>query len=176
MTQGHVERLNRCLSAVHSYLGLFRAQGQRVFVEIAGVWQLLGIPSAFEMTLRACRWIYRAADEASIEVRSGVMDNPQCLTLSLEVRAGTRTRPSDRRIMWALPTVVDGALPGAARWRLEGRTVQIVPASGSDLARRFPDRVDSATCAGGAIRHSSVSVGMSCCSSMATRVASPMFA
>ena len=35
VTQGHVS-INRFLSTVHSYLGLFRSHGQRVFVELGG--------------------------------------------------------------------------------------------------------------------------------------------
>ena len=61
VTQGHVS-INRFLSTTHSYLGLFRSHGQRVFVEIDGAWQLLDMPSAFEMSPDACRWIYRHDD------------------------------------------------------------------------------------------------------------------
>ena len=57
------------LSTVHSYLGLFRSHGQRVFVQIDGNWQLLDVPSAFEMSPEACRWIYRY-DDGEIQVRS----------------------------------------------------------------------------------------------------------
>ena len=60
LTQGHVS-INRCLSTVRSYLGLFRAHGLRVFVEIDGAWRLLDVPSAFEMAPDGCRWIYRHA-------------------------------------------------------------------------------------------------------------------
>jgi hypothetical protein len=60
VTQGHCG-INRFLSTVRSYLGLFRAQGQRVFVEVDGAWRLLDEPSAFEMTPGGCRWIYRHA-------------------------------------------------------------------------------------------------------------------
>ena len=49
VTQGHVS-INRFLSTTHSYLGLFRSHGQRVFIERNGAWHLLGEPSAFEMT------------------------------------------------------------------------------------------------------------------------------
>ena len=35
VTQGHVS-INRFLSTTHSYLGLFRAHGQRIFVEVDG--------------------------------------------------------------------------------------------------------------------------------------------
>ena len=49
LTQGHVS-INRFLSTVHGYLGLFRSHGQRIFVEQDGGWRLLDVPSAFEMT------------------------------------------------------------------------------------------------------------------------------
>jgi hypothetical protein len=48
---GHVS-INRFLSTVHSYLGLFRSHGQRVFVQLGNSWRLLDMPSAFEMSPR----------------------------------------------------------------------------------------------------------------------------
>ncbi len=48
VTQGHVS-INRFLSTAHSWLGLFRSHGLRVFVRVEGRWQLLGVPSAFEL-------------------------------------------------------------------------------------------------------------------------------
>jgi cellobiose phosphorylase len=67
LTQGHVS-INRFLSTVRSYLGLFRSHGLRVFVELEGGWRLLNVPSAFEMSPDACRWIY-GIDARLIEVR-----------------------------------------------------------------------------------------------------------
>ena len=67
LTQGHVS-INRCLSTVRSYLGLFRAQGLRVFVEADGAWRLLDQPSAFEMRPDGCRWLYRHAEVLSKEM------------------------------------------------------------------------------------------------------------
>ncbi len=58
VTQGHVS-INRFLSTCHTYLGLFRSHGQRVFVELDGHWHLLDVPSAFEMAPDSCRWIYQ---------------------------------------------------------------------------------------------------------------------
>ena len=60
VTQGHVS-INRFLSTTHSYLSLFRGNGQRLFVELEDGWQLLDVPSAFEMTPESCRWIYKHA-------------------------------------------------------------------------------------------------------------------
>ena len=67
LTQGHVS-FNRLLSTTRSYLGLFRSHGQRVFVELQGRWQLLDLPSAFEiqprrvsLDLSTCRWTDRGS-------------------------------------------------------------------------------------------------------------------
>jgi len=68
VTQGHVS-INRFLSTTHSYLGLFRSHGQRIFVDVDGGWQLLGPPSAFAMTPSGARWLYKHAG-GLLEVRS----------------------------------------------------------------------------------------------------------
>ena len=39
-----------------------RASGLRILVEIGADWRLLAVPSAFEMGLSDCRWIYRLDD------------------------------------------------------------------------------------------------------------------
>ena len=141
VTQGHVS-INRFLSATHSYLGLFRAQGQRVFVQladevdVAGAWQLLGVPSAFEMTPEVCRWIYRHADGV-LAVTAGVQHEPHALTLSLEVLSGAAVRCLI--VHHVALNGDDGMLAGPARWHRVGDAIELAPAPGSELARRFPD-------------------------------------
>ncbi len=103
LTQGHVS-INRMLSTVHSYLGLFRSHGQRVFVELGGAWQLLDMPSAFEMAPEACRWIYRHAGGV-IEVRSSAHER------------SARARPRDRRALGRAAALPDLASRGAQRRR-----------------------------------------------------------
>lgn len=46
-----------------------RASGLRILVEIDGAWRLLAVPSAFEMGLSDCRWIYRL-DDCEVSVRA----------------------------------------------------------------------------------------------------------
>ena len=89
VTQGHVS-INRFLSTCHTYLGLFRSHGQRVFVELDGRWHLLDVPSAFEMAPDSCRWIYRHRGGV-IEVVSSAPDDKHELRL-VGVRAGRRAR------------------------------------------------------------------------------------
>lgn len=134
LTQGHVS-INRFLSTVHGYLGLFRSHGQRVFVELDGRWRLLDVPSAFEMTPLACRWVYRHAG-GLIEVSSRAHGDPHELSLSIEVRSG-----APARFLVCHHVALngdDGSAPGVARWWHEDDAVAVAPVESSDLARRFP--------------------------------------
>ncbi len=68
MTQGNTN-FNTFLSVCSSQFNLARENGQRIFVGIDGKYYLLGIPSAFEMGLNHCRWLYRHGDHC-FQVRS----------------------------------------------------------------------------------------------------------
>jgi 1,2-beta-oligoglucan phosphorylase len=135
LTQGHVS-INRFVSTVRSYLGLFRSHGQRVFVESGGGWRLLHVPSAFEISPDACRWLYRH-EQGVIEVRSEARSEPHELTLSIQVVAGAAVR-----FLISHHVALDGddgSAAQAAHWRREGRDIVVAPLAGSELASRFPD-------------------------------------
>ena len=134
LTQGHVS-INRMLSTVHSYLGLFRSHGQRIFVEIHGAWQLLETPSAFAMSPSACTWIYRY-ERGEIQVQSEAGSVAHDMTLVLRVTAGPPLRFLISHHL-AL-NGDDGSAPGAALWRQEAQEIIVTPAPGSELAQRFP--------------------------------------
>jgi 1,2-beta-oligoglucan phosphorylase len=134
VTEGHVS-INRFLSTIHTYLGLFRSHGQRVFVQIGECWQFLNIPSAFEMSPNGCRWIYRHGGGV-IQVRAAANSEPHELTLSIEVLSG-----APARFLISHHVALnddDGSAPGAAVWRLDGAKIVLVPAPNTDLSRRFP--------------------------------------
>jgi len=134
LTQGHVS-FNRFLSTTHSYLGLFRSHGQRVFVEIDGAWQLLDLPSAFEMTRNQCRWIYRHGEQ-TIQVRAAASADEHEMTLAVEV---SPAKPL--RLLISQHIAMngdDGSTDGAASWRNEGGSVIVAPSPDTELARRFP--------------------------------------
>lgn len=134
VTQGHVN-INRFLSAVHSYLGLFRAQGQRVFVERAGNWQLLHVPSAFEMSPSMCRWLYRD-EHGVLELRAEAHSDPDALSLSITVDG---TEPLRFLIAHHLALGGDDGLARSQpRWARDGDSIVLRPTPGGDIARRFP--------------------------------------
>ena len=134
LTQGHVS-FNRFLSTVRSYLGLYRSQGQRVFAELDGRWQLLDVPSAFEIEPAACRWLYRHAD-GLVEVRSEAHENPHSIRLTLTVLVG-----EPLRFMIVNHVALDGddgATRQAARIERRGEAVFVAPNANSELGQRFP--------------------------------------
>ena len=142
VTQGHVS-INRFLSTTHSYLGLFRSHGLRLFVERAGGWHLLGEPSAFEMTPSSARWLYRC-DDLLLEVHSWAAVDRHELWLTARVLHGAPCR-----FLVSHHVALNGddgsdAVP--ALWRRDGHSVVVACRPESDLGRRFPDgtfRIDA---------------------------------
>ncbi len=135
VTQGHVS-INRFLSTCHSYLGLFRSHGQRVFVEIDGTWRRLDMPSAFEICPDSCRWIYQHPG-GLIEVISTAPDDRHHLCLSLTVRKGPPVRFLISHHI-AL-NGDDGSASVPAHYHLDGGGVFVRAIPDSDVGRRFPD-------------------------------------
>lgn len=136
LTQGHVS-INRLLSTQRSLLGLFRTAGLRVFVqpEAGGDWQLLGLPSAFEMQPQRCRWLYAHAGGV-IEVVSEAGAAPDTVGFALRVLNG-----GPLRVRASLHLALggdDGAAPARPTWVHSGDELRITPPAGSGLAERFP--------------------------------------
>lgn len=134
VTQGHVS-INRFLSTCHSYLGLFRSHGQRVFVEIDGRWQLLGQPTAYAMTADSCRWIYQY-ESGRIEVTASAPDDAHELHLGLRVLDG-----APLRFLISHHVAIHGddgsaAIPVVLEPDGNGVFIRAIP--DSDVGRRFP--------------------------------------
>ncbi|HKE95523.1 MAG TPA: hypothetical protein VKB34_14515, partial [Povalibacter sp.] len=135
LTQGHVS-INRLLSTVRSYLGLFRSHGQRVLVDCGSGWQLLDVPSAFEMTPDACRWIYRHA-QGLVEVRSEAKSEPHEMLLRIEAHSGP---PLRCMISHHVALNGDGGTTAQPlHWSSDPSGIRVRPAADTDLGRRFPD-------------------------------------
>ena len=135
VTQGHVS-INRFLSTTHGYLGLFRSHGQRLFVEIDGGWQLLDVPSAFEMSPQGCRWYYRHAG-GLIRVESLAPTDRHELLLSVEVLEG-----GPLRFLLSNHVAIngdDGSDPVPVRYEQDDQGFFIRPIPECDVGRRFPE-------------------------------------
>lgn len=135
LTQGHVS-INRFLSTTRSYLSLLRANGQRIFVELADGYALLDVPSAYEMTPNGCRWIYKHRD-GLIAVRSWAALDRHELTLSIEILAGAPCRVLI--VHHIALNGDDGADAVPVRFTREQDGIVIRPIPESNVGRRFPD-------------------------------------
>ncbi len=135
LTQGHVS-INRLLSTTRSYLGLHRAHGQRVLVELGDGWHLLDVPSAWEVTPAACRWLY-AHHGGTIEVRVVAAIDRHAIELEISVLAG----PPARFLVSSHIAMNgdDGAEPVPARTERDADAIVIRPIPDSDVGRRFPE-------------------------------------
>jgi cellobiose phosphorylase len=105
-------------------------------VQVDGRWQLLGVPSAFEMRPGSCRWIYRHAHGA-LELTSAVHDGAHALGLRARVLDGPP-------VAWLATLHValggdDGNASLPIPWRMEGKDVLVGMPEGSDLHARFPE-------------------------------------
>ena len=135
VTQGHVS-INRFLSTCHSYLGIFRSHGQRVFVEVDSQWLLLDVPSAFEMTPASCRWIYKHRG-GLIEVVASAPDDRHELRLTISVLAGDAAR-----FLVSHHIAIngdDGNALAPLLYERDGSSVFVKAVADSDVGRRFPD-------------------------------------
>ncbi|MBK1717547.1 GH36-type glycosyl hydrolase domain-containing protein [Thiocystis violacea] len=135
VTQGHVS-INRLLSTTHGYLGLFRSHGQRLFVELDGIWHRLDIPSAFAMSPSACRWTYRYAD-GWIQITSRAPTDRHELTLEVEIYAGQPARFLLVNHVAINGDDGSGSIPVRYEHDADGFFIRPIP--DSDVGRRFPE-------------------------------------
>jgi cellobiose phosphorylase len=135
LTQGHVG-INRLLSTTRSYLSLQRAHGQRMFVELDGRWHLLDVPSAWEITATAARWLYAHAGGV-IEVRVAAAPDRHAIDVTVTVRDG-----APARFLVSSHVALngdDGVEPVPVRLTRDGVGLVLRAVPDSDVGRRFPD-------------------------------------
>jgi cellobiose phosphorylase len=135
LTQGHVS-INRALSTTRSYLGLHRSHGQRLFVETSDGYRLLDVPSAWEVSPSACRWLYAHAG-GLIEIRLTAGLSIHALDLHIAVLDGAAAR-----FLLSSHVALNGddgadAIPVSCTRDATGVVLRAVP--NSDVGRRFPD-------------------------------------
>ncbi len=130
ITQGNTN-FNTLLSVCNSQFNLAPHSGQRIFAEINGRLCLLGVPSAFEIGLNSCRWIYRSGDHC-FEIRTWTTVSSPQINLVFRVINGPATRilithDFDDLHGWFVT-------PGLA----EGEYIAL-PRPDSMMATKFPD-------------------------------------
>jgi cellobiose phosphorylase len=130
ITQGNTN-FNSLLSVCNSQFNINPSSGQRIFVVAGGRRMLLGVPSAFEMGLNHCRWLYRYGS-TMLQVRTWTSGEVPQVNMDFRVLGGEPvalvvTHDFDEMNGWNIkPDAVAGAY-------------DVLPASGSMISSRFPD-------------------------------------
>lgn len=135
LTQGHVS-VDRTLSVGRGYLGLQRAAGLRVLVEVDGVWQLLDTPSLWTVSPGTVRWTYLTADHEIVVTTTAPTDE-HVVSVDVEIAAGDPVR-----VLLALNHALDGddgLDPYLPVRHDDGVRTELRPPVGSALAQRRPD-------------------------------------
>jgi cellobiose phosphorylase len=129
ITQGNTN-FNIFLSVCSSQFNLSTETGQRIFVEMDKHTYLLGVPSAFEMGLNHCRWIYKHGDYC-FQVRTWTSKKASVVNMDFKVLSGKNvklliTHHFDSSNGWKI-------VPGNAKGEYISR-----PGPDSMIAGKFP--------------------------------------
>ena len=142
LTQGHASA-NRCLTTQRGHLGLFRALGLRVLVNAGQGWQLLDLPSAWQLGTARATWVYQCSGQRITVVADAAPDAPT-VGLSLQVDGGAPLAVLvSHHLAFNGSDTDDGLSPSAVAWEAApGSTPQVLdvhlrPAAGGAMAARF---------------------------------------
>lgn len=136
LTQGHVG-INRLLSSSRGYLGLFRAPGQRIFIDYGDGWQLLDLPSAWACAPGAVRWHYANA-ACALEISTIAQADTHAIDVRIVV---TRGQPA--RFLCTQHIALDDDDAGRGlplEYRVDAHGVYLHPQAQSALGTRFGRR------------------------------------
>ncbi len=130
LTQGNTN-FNVLLSICTSQFNQSPESGQRIFVEIDSRHYLLGVPSAFEIGLNHCRWIYKYGDDC-FQVRTWTSKTAPQVNLDFKVIKGNPvnliiTHDFDELNGWSI-------LPGITKGEYIAK-----PKADSMIAGKFPE-------------------------------------
>lgn len=129
ITQGNTN-FNTLLSVCTSQFNQSPETGQRIFIEIAGKYYLLAVPSAFEMGFNHCRWIYKFGEHC-LQIRTWTSRKLPQVYMDVSVLEGNPlkmviTHDFDPLNGWKISTVS------------QNNEFLATPAADSMIASKFP--------------------------------------
>jgi cellobiose phosphorylase len=127
---------NKLLSVSRNHLNVLKSSGQRIFVKTKEGWELLAMPSAFEIGLNSCRWIYKGLKSTIIVKVWTSLNDPACfLEISVEGSEKKEFLISNFLVLGNMEldssgrVVIDNAR----------QLVELTPAKDEFVAKRYPD-------------------------------------
>ncbi|MGH6900071.1 MAG: GH36-type glycosyl hydrolase domain-containing protein [Geminicoccaceae bacterium] len=128
---------HKLFSVARDPYNITRSSGLRILIEAGAGWRLLAVPSAFEIGLSDCRWIYRL-DERTVTVRALASgDDP-----ALQWRIAVEGAPC-RLLVFGHLVLGERELDHAGRIEIDaaGKRFTFRPDPSSLWGQRYPDAV-----------------------------------
>lgn len=125
--------LHKLFSVSRDAYSIVRTGGLRMLVDVGGGWQALGVPSAFEMGLSDCRWLYQLG-ETTVSVHL-IASGEEA---ALHWRVSVDGEPC-RFLVYAHVLVGEREYESAASFTTDGESVQFVFDPHTLWGERFPD-------------------------------------
>lgn len=127
--------LNKMLTISRSPLNIIKSSGQRIFVKTNTGYELLGLPSAFEMGMNSARWIYKGKD-TTIFVRTWTsLEDPACFleisadgTDGLEFLISNNIVSGNLEFETASHVVIDA----------DKKMIELIPENEEPMAEKYP--------------------------------------
>ena len=126
---------HRLFSPARDPYNIMRSGGLRILVQAGSGWQLLGVPSAFEMGLSDCRWIY-CLEERTVTVRAAASGDDPAMQWRIAVDG-----PPCRFLVFGTLVMGERELEHAGRVEIDAdnRRFAFRPDPASLWGQRYPD-------------------------------------
>ncbi|PLR87820.1 GH36-type glycosyl hydrolase domain-containing protein [Bacillus sp. V33-4] len=125
---------NKMLTNARNPLNVMKTSGQRIYVEVDGVYRLLTLPSMFEMGFNYARWFYKTETDLLIITSFTVVDSPE---LHLQVRSASGK--SYRYLVTNQVSMNNNEYDALVRIEQDGNTISFSASAGSDSKETYPD-------------------------------------
>ncbi|OPH56433.1 cellobiose phosphorylase [Paenibacillus ferrarius] len=124
---------NKMLTNARNALNVMKTSGQRIYIEVEGLYRLLTMPSMFELGFNYARWYYKTADDTLVITNLTAVDTPE-IHLQLRSLSGK----SYRFLVTNQVTMNNNEYETPFRLQEDGQTVSFYADPTSDSAKVWP--------------------------------------
>lgn len=124
---------NKMLTNARNALNVTKTSGQRIYVELDGIFRLLTMPSIFELGFNYARWFYKTEDELFVITNFTTLDTPK---LQLTVRSASGK--SYRYLVTNQVSMGTNEYETGFKFKADGEVISIFSEENSESAKVYP--------------------------------------